>query len=768
MPSPSSSIKSHPRPKVVAAKAEGLKSQPVVASRPVRARKSQINGPLQSIDTSLSAHPRTDPINALTILLKLLTSLPTRIGGCQFKLTPAEHALSLHLVSILDPFVYHGVRALSPNINLTGTADNSTIVSSPGLGLIQQPTEIIDAILAHVDSRKDLISIGLGCKRLHDIVFPRHFEYRVIRCKVSSIGVWNHLITHSSLARNVRKLEIIDERTPVPAFNAAHPGLHRPSSMLIPRTMMRSSPTSTTLGGGTDLESTDDELHMHTKQERYLSAALLRMTGLKEFKWSCNHSPISIARVWPALMMRAEHLNSVEICDNLVFGPRNGHWAVVDDDSEEDSSGNEEEEDSGRLSTLIKHRPTLEAMESVVFRSTPHSYGASKLPELTRISTMLYQCSNLKNIEIGYITPRSASGSTQAHALIANNTTAPQRARPLADDFLVNSVIDRQPKFAHLTHMTLTNLRCTSPVAPSAFLAAHTMLEVLHLDLVIQTSGNGTNPLQLPPGSLPHLREIKASRDVINSILQCPTVDIKHRPLEVIKGFKLSGHSASSSSVSVDAAFLQNLRTAAGSGIRRVEMLGWHDIDEVKRLVACVPGVQHLDVGRRIGGSGERNGGVVEKNMLEWTDLMTTLPELVSMHGVRFFYEVSSSGSGSAGGGGNANIPGVSGASVSPHHVYDPADSTPNSNGPTHLPASIPPLPQINPNISMMERSRLRKNDETASLLAWKCRKLRRVDHWEPSVNSTGDRKVVVLLRDGNTVGDGENKVRWEVRKVKA
>lgn len=37
-------------------------------------------------------------------------------------------------------------------------------------------------------------------------------------------------------------------------------------------------------------------------------------------------------------------------------------------------------------------------MESVTFRSTPHSYGASKNPELGRIAAMLNQCVNLKVI----------------------------------------------------------------------------------------------------------------------------------------------------------------------------------------------------------------------------------------------------------------------------------------------------------------------------------------------------------------------------------
>lgn len=53
----------------------------------------------------------------------------------------------------------------------------------------------------------------------------------------------------------------------------------------------------------------------------------------------------------------------------------------------------------------------------------------------------------------------------------------------------------------------------------------------------------------------------------------------------------------------------------------------------------------------------------------------------------------------------------------------------------------------------MSDRSKVRKNDETASMLAWKCPKLRRLDHWD-------DGKVIVLLRDGD-------KVKYEVRRVK-
>lgn len=151
--------------------------------------------------------------------------------------------------------------------------------------------------MSHVDSKRDLLSLGLSCKRMHDVVFPRHFEYRVVRCKASSISVWNHMTVHRSLAENVRRLEILDERTT--------------EGILVPSGIMTSD---------TELESSDDELERHDKQERFLVSALAKMTALDSFVWSCNHSPISIDNVWP-ILLKCQSLQSVEINDNLVFSP---------------------------------------------------------------------------------------------------------------------------------------------------------------------------------------------------------------------------------------------------------------------------------------------------------------------------------------------------------------------------------------------------------------------------------------------------------------
>ena len=244
---------------------------PAKVSPAIRCRK-----PVRSVSTNISHYDRTDPLAAFNSLRKLLSFLPSKVGGAQYKLTPEEHKLSLHLLTIVEPFI-----GISPS--------RQTIA--------RQPNEILDNIVFFIDSQRDLLSFGLTCQRMHSVVFPRHFHYRVIRARVSSLRVWNHLIVHRAFARNVRRLEILDERDS-------------------DREVIPSGITSS----DTDIESTDDELGIHIKQEKLLVTALNKMTALKSFKWSCNHSLVSIETVWP-ILVKCTFLQQVEINDNSVFIP---------------------------------------------------------------------------------------------------------------------------------------------------------------------------------------------------------------------------------------------------------------------------------------------------------------------------------------------------------------------------------------------------------------------------------------------------------------
>ena len=86
--------------------------------------------------------------------------------------------------------------------------------SSRGLTLTSQPPEVLDQIASFLPSPRDLLSLVRTCSRLHAVIAPRHlaYWYRVISCCIGARAVWVHLAAHPALARNVRRVEVLDER----------------------------------------------------------------------------------------------------------------------------------------------------------------------------------------------------------------------------------------------------------------------------------------------------------------------------------------------------------------------------------------------------------------------------------------------------------------------------------------------------------------------------------------------------------------------------
>ncbi|KAH9848981.1 hypothetical protein C2E23DRAFT_936547 [Lenzites betulinus] len=593
---------------------------------------------LHPVDTNLAAHDRKDPFAALATLRRLLTA---RAGAAQYTLTPDEHRLALHLLGTVEPFV----QAAAPGCACPPCA------CAPRRTLVRLPTELLDAVAFWVDGVRDLRALGATCTRLRDVVVPRHAQYRVVRAKASALRVWHHLVVHRALARNVRRLEVLDERAPKEA-EVVPPGIERTE---------------------TDLEETGDELGMHATQERWLVRALERMTALRSVKWECTHSLVAFESVWPALA-KCGSIEEVEVHDNLVFHST----------SEETSA----EDASKKPNQLV-----LRDLKKASFHGTKNMFGAAKEPELARVSAMLNGCPNLDTLALSYV-PRRGPGFFN----------------PVADDFLLCG------RWAHLRALTLTNLWCTPDAgldAAATFLLAHVNLEVLHVDVAFgaagQAGGAALAAFKFPPGCLPKLKELKASRDFASALLTCPIDAPEGRPLETLKGVRLSGSPR-------DRLFLEALKTCGAQTVRRLELVGWNEMEDVRRLAECVPRLTWLDLGKKEGVSGAGGSAVgglsrgalqvanVSSNFTEWANVLAQFSELTTFHGVRFFYEVASS-DGSA--------------------------------------------------LTLSDRSRVRKNDEVAAVLAWKCPKLRRVDHWED-----GSGKVIVLVRD-------TEKVRYEVRRIK-
>ncbi|KAF8520879.1 hypothetical protein BU17DRAFT_65103 [Hysterangium stoloniferum] len=545
----------------------------------------------------ISSHQQDtkDPFSALSLLRKLLDN-SARSG---YKMSSEENELSLHLLTVIEPFV--GAAPMDKD--------------EARRTMTRQPNEILDAIASHIDSRRDLLALALTCHRLRDVVLLRHLEYRVIHCKPSSEKVWRHLIAHPLLAANVRRILVMDERSRdlevIPSRVAEEEDVH------------------------------SEGLDMHIEHQRLIVNALAKMVNLASFAWTCNNSLVTFEDVSPTLFT-CEMLKEVEITDNQMFSPSIA--SIHDDEGTRDHL----------IPSQVSEVPDL---ISVAIRTAKNTIRLSKLPSLVRIQDLLIShCPNLTTLRVGYDHRRPFI--------------------PRADQFLA---LGRWPS---LRSLSLQNLWCSTHFgfeAAADFLAAHPLIETLHFEL-------GRVQLELPVHTLPNLKDLVCSREVAVAILTCPMSKGQKRPLESLKGFKLGGGR--------DTALLQGIK--GYPNLKRVDLLAYDDIEDVRKLAEVASKLTWLDVGKRSCTPAKASGPA---SVNEWAAVLSALPELTTFHGVHFFYEFSDASSHS-------------------------------------------------------DRSRIKKNDEVASMLAWKCPKLKRVDYWDNSG------KVVILGKEGE-------RLKWEVRRAK-
>ncbi|KAF9789886.1 hypothetical protein BJ322DRAFT_1105756 [Thelephora terrestris] len=515
--------------------------------------------PQKIVSTDLDSYNRSDPFAAMNALRKLFSSLATKPGTRQYKMTPEEHKLSMHLLMIVGPFV----------------------CSTPSPGNISRlPVELLDKIAFYVDSKNDVLYFALTCQWIHSAVFSAHFEYRVIKAKIGSVEVWRHIIGNSRLAHNVRRLEIVDERSS--------------ESQIIPQRI-----------ADTDAKNIGNELDLRAELEKLLVSAIANMDHLQEFKWSCTTSLVSIKSLLPTLH-KLPHLRLVDLNDNAMFSSQN-------ENPEEEDEDNSTEED-----------PALTEMTTV----SVHSSCNMKNPQLIYITGLLTDCPNLQNLDIRYMSPGG----------------------PIADEFYSTG------SWKNLTSLTLNNLRCTAQGHRilAVFFSEHQNLETLHFDS--QVAQISALAVHLPLDILPRLKELNGPDP--------------------------------------DKAFLENLARIGGE-ISRVELAGWKEMDDLRKLLDCVPKLTWLDVGNRRTSEYTPNKAVNAFNADDWATLLQRVPEIKTFFGVKLFSPV-----------------------------------------PTVEKCSI---------LSVSDRSKVKKNKETASRLASRCKKLRRLDHWDD-----GGSKVIILSREGN------------------
>jgi hypothetical protein len=122
-------------------------------------------------------------------------------------------------------------------------------------------------------------------------------------------------------------------------------------------------------------------------------------------------------------------------------------------------------------------------------------------------------------------------------------------------------------------------------------LAAHPLVETLHFEL-------GRVQLDLPHGTLPNLKELMCAREIAVAILTCPLNDMGAvRPLEVVKGFKLGGGK--------DDTLLNCLK--GYPGLKRIELLTFNEVDDVRKLAEAAPRINWLDIGKKASSPAKAN-----------------------------------------------------------------------------------------------------------------------------------------------------------------
>jgi hypothetical protein len=213
----------------------------------------------------LEACSSRDPFAAMQGLRYLLEG----IGSSKKGMSPSEHQLTLRLLDIVEPFI--GATPYRKE-------------------LINQPNEVLDEIAFHIDSKRDLLAFALTCDRMYRVIHPRHFEYRVVRARISSTAVWQHLLDNRALARGVRQLEVLDSRSHESEIVPSH------------------------IGQAPAL----DPLDLHTAREELVLRALGALPTLISFTWSCSRSLMNVDALWNTLVS-CSSLAAVEIVDNAVF-----------------------------------------------------------------------------------------------------------------------------------------------------------------------------------------------------------------------------------------------------------------------------------------------------------------------------------------------------------------------------------------------------------------------------------------------------------------
>ena len=181
------------------------------------------------------------------------------------------------------------------------------------------PEEILDRIVASLDSPIDLENLAAVCLKFNSLVEPYHTQFRVIRTPLIS-PLWQELAGNQLLAQNIRILEVqpaeVDEVSAVSGLDApVVPAIfsHLVSSSEVPEPDGdEEDPVGTRKAYDAAKNAKDLEA------ERMLVSALKGMSGLTSFQWTRTPpliNPNQEDDIWITLVKYCPSLNSIDVFD---------------------------------------------------------------------------------------------------------------------------------------------------------------------------------------------------------------------------------------------------------------------------------------------------------------------------------------------------------------------------------------------------------------------------------------------------------------------
>ncbi|KAJ7861164.1 hypothetical protein B0H13DRAFT_2671912 [Mycena leptocephala] len=169
------------------------------------------------------------------------------------------------------------------------------------MSLLLQPPELLDAIASLIRHPRDLLSVALASKALHDVVVPGHLEFREVCCDSSRTSLWTALAENPPLAGRILSLDLQSE--PIST-------LYSGGEVVVPKSLATRSVDE---GGSPHSSDKDGEAGNGEPQLPELCAAISKMHSLTRFRFDSRQYKNLSAAVFQTLRRHCPNMREFEV-----------------------------------------------------------------------------------------------------------------------------------------------------------------------------------------------------------------------------------------------------------------------------------------------------------------------------------------------------------------------------------------------------------------------------------------------------------------------